>query len=86
LTSLSHRSIIFLLIEHAWSTYPSTIFSSLSLLVAHITLLVGLWSGDAEGREGGGVIGLDTARAVSALRMLSAEKEEMQADERKKQD
>ncbi|KAL7417347.1 glycosyltransferase [Mrakia frigida] len=46
-------ALLWAFIEFGWSTYPSTNLSSGLLFGANALLLVGVWFGDAEGRERG---------------------------------
>lgn len=49
LSSLS--AAIFCMIEYGWLTYPSTTISSSLLVAGNVLVLVGVWCGDAEGKE-----------------------------------
>ncbi|XP_048566778.1 dol-P-Man:Man(5)GlcNAc(2)-PP-Dol alpha-1,3-mannosyltransferase [Triticum urartu] len=42
------RIILFVAVELCWNVYPSTAYSSLLLLFAHLFILFGLWSSPAE--------------------------------------
>uniref|UniRef100_A0A453E252 Uncharacterized protein n=1 Tax=Aegilops tauschii subsp. strangulata TaxID=200361 RepID=A0A453E252_AEGTS len=42
------RIILFVIVELCWNVYPSTSYSSLLLLFAHLFILFGLWSSPAE--------------------------------------
>ncbi|XP_044354471.1 uncharacterized protein [Triticum aestivum] len=42
------RIILFVVVELCWNVYPSTAYSSLLLLFAHLLILFGLWSSPAE--------------------------------------
>ncbi|VAH72913.1 unnamed protein product [Triticum turgidum subsp. durum] len=42
------RIILFVVVELCWNVYPSTSYSSLLLLFAHLFILFGLWSSPAE--------------------------------------
>ncbi|XP_069753314.1 dol-P-Man:Man(5)GlcNAc(2)-PP-Dol alpha-1,3-mannosyltransferase isoform X1 [Narcine bancroftii] len=46
------KVLILGLIEMSWNTYPSTIYSSISLHVCHIIILLSLWSGYVDLEEG----------------------------------
>jgi len=47
----SFRFVIMMAVEYCWNVYPATAESSQLLLLCHVTILMGLWSGDAEGRQ-----------------------------------
>lgn len=47
----SFRVLILGLIEMSWNTYPSTVYSSISLHVCHIIILLSLWYGHDDPEE-----------------------------------
>ncbi|XP_072111238.1 dol-P-Man:Man(5)GlcNAc(2)-PP-Dol alpha-1,3-mannosyltransferase [Mobula birostris] len=46
------KVLILGLIEMSWNTYPSTVYSSISLHVCHVIILLSLWYGHAEPEKG----------------------------------